>query len=278
MPQTCAAVASRRRENETHRQAVEAAIQVMRREYGDEALDLTALAEAARFSPWHFNRMFRQVTGVTPRQFLAAVRMAESKKLLCSTGMNATDVCFEVGYNSLGTFTTRFTRSVGVPPRRLRALSRTSLSRWVDRLAHMRKSVPGGPGMIEGKVNAPESFAGVIFVGLFPERVPLGKPAACAIAGERGTYRIDTVPDGRYHLLAAALPWPGMGQEWWLADEVLRGAGEQPLVVQRGKVQGTVDVTLRPPQATDPPIVVCLPILLMEWLSQAAEAEISRAI
>src|SRR5437763_3941434 len=105
-----------------HRRAVERVIAAMRERPG-EPLTLETMGKIAGLSPHHFNRVFRRVTGVPPRRFLGALRLEAAKQLLLTTPLSVTEVCFEVGYGSVGTFTTRFTQLVGVPPGELRRLA-----------------------------------------------------------------------------------------------------------------------------------------------------------
>ena len=106
----------------SRRHAVEKVIGVMHEQLG-QALSLEDMAAIANSSPFHFNRVFRQVVGIPPAQFLYALRLQKAKHLLLTTTLNVTDVCYEVGYNSLGSFTTRFTDLVGVSPTHLRRLA-----------------------------------------------------------------------------------------------------------------------------------------------------------
>ena len=87
-----------------HGLAVERVLATMR-ERLDEDLTLHDMADVAHLSPYHFTRVFRHVTGIPPCEFLTALRLQEAKRLLLTTGLSVTDVCFEVGYSSLGTFT-----------------------------------------------------------------------------------------------------------------------------------------------------------------------------
>jgi AraC family transcriptional regulator len=96
----------------SHLEAVERVIVAMR-ERVDNTLPLYAMAEIAHLSPYHFARTFRQVTGIPPGEFLGNLRLQRAKELLLTTDLSASEVCFEVGYASLGTFTTRFTQLVG---------------------------------------------------------------------------------------------------------------------------------------------------------------------
>src|SRR5262249_28546352 len=104
---------------EFHQNAVERVIKVMR-EHLAEPLSLGDMADEACLSPYYFNRVFHRSIGLPPCEFLAALRLDAAKKLLLTTDLSVTDVCFTVGYNALGSFTSRFTQQVGLSPRHLR--------------------------------------------------------------------------------------------------------------------------------------------------------------
>ena len=87
----------------------------MDREYA-RPLDVEALARTALMSSGHFSRSFREAYGETPYSYLMTRRIERAMALLRSGDLSVTDICFEVGCSSLGTFTTRFTELVGVPP------------------------------------------------------------------------------------------------------------------------------------------------------------------
>ena len=78
-------------------------------------LNVRALARTAGCSPAHFIRTFRAVFGETPHRYLQRRRIERAMHLLRS-GDSVTTVCFEVGFNSLGTFSRTFTAIVGVSP------------------------------------------------------------------------------------------------------------------------------------------------------------------
>ena len=87
----------------------------MDREY-ERPLDVEALARDAHMSPGHFSRQFRLAYGETPYGYLMTRRIERAMALLRRGDLSVTEVCFEVGCSSLGTFSTRFTELVGVPP------------------------------------------------------------------------------------------------------------------------------------------------------------------
>src|SRR5438094_4835510 len=97
-------------------QAVERAIQVMHTHL-HELLTLEDLAAVAYLSPFHFTRVFGRLIGIPPGEFLSALRFQAARRLLVTTALSVTDICFEVGYPSIGSFTTRFTHLVVLCPR-----------------------------------------------------------------------------------------------------------------------------------------------------------------
>ena len=87
----------------------------MDREYA-QPLDVEALARGVHMSAGHLSREFRLAYGESPYSYLMTRRIERAMALLRRGDMSVTDVCFTVGCSSLGTFSTRFTELVGVPP------------------------------------------------------------------------------------------------------------------------------------------------------------------
>jgi transcriptional regulator GlxA family with amidase domain len=87
----------------------------MDREYA-RPLDVEALARGANMSAGHLSRQFRLAYGESPYAYLMTRRIERAMALLRKGDLSVTEVCFEVGCSSLGTFSTRFTELVGVPP------------------------------------------------------------------------------------------------------------------------------------------------------------------
>src|ERR671913_1400643 len=85
------------------------------REYA-EPLDVEALARGVDMSAGHLSREFRRAYGEAPYSYLMTRRIERAMALLRRGDLSVTDVCFEVGCSSLGTFSTRFTELVGLPP------------------------------------------------------------------------------------------------------------------------------------------------------------------
>ena len=85
------------------------------REYA-QPLDVEALARGAHMSSGHLSREFKRAYGESPYGYLMTRRIERAMALLRRGDQSVTDVCFAVGCQSLGTFSTRFTELVGVPP------------------------------------------------------------------------------------------------------------------------------------------------------------------
>jgi AraC-like DNA-binding protein len=81
-----------------------------------EPLSLADLASQAAISPYHFLRLFREAFGATPHQYLIDVRIERAKALLAVGHGSVTDVCLDVGFSSLGSFSALFARRVGRSP------------------------------------------------------------------------------------------------------------------------------------------------------------------
>ena len=90
----------------------------------DHPLNLDQISEKACFSRFHFLRLFRQAFNKTPHQYLIERRIEKAKELLTADDLRVTDVCFEVGFQSLGSFSSLFHKWVGHAPATYRERAR----------------------------------------------------------------------------------------------------------------------------------------------------------
>jgi AraC-like DNA-binding protein len=90
----------------------------------DQSLTLNELARVACLSPNHLLRTFRQAFGQTPHQYLTNLRLRRAQMLLIKTDLSVTDICFSVGFQSIGSFSWLFKQQFGVSPNRYRRQSR----------------------------------------------------------------------------------------------------------------------------------------------------------
>jgi AraC-like DNA-binding protein len=87
-----------------------------------DPLEVADLARAAGFSRAHFSREFRRTFGESPHAYLLTRRMERAAALLRNTDRSVADICFDVGLQSVGSFTSSFTRTYGVSPTAYRAV------------------------------------------------------------------------------------------------------------------------------------------------------------
>ena len=246
-----------------HRQAVECAIQAMHTHLHEE-LTLEELASVACLSPSHFTRVFGRLIGIAPVEFLSALRFQAARRLLLTTSLSVTDICFEVGYTSTGSFTSRFTQHVGLSPRLLRQRARAFEPLPVEHTELCSTTPSGIPrnNALLGQISAPTPFRGTIYVGLFPGPIPQGRPVRCTRISSSGWYRLHDVPDGVYHLRAAAFPVAtDLHSSLLPGEKLLLGNNASPLVIRHEHVSGDPDLVMHPPRLTDPPLVMGLPLL-----------------
>jgi AraC family transcriptional regulator len=245
-----------------HYESVKRAIAEMRRQIG-QPLSLRSLAKIGFASPYHFTRTFRSVTGLPPLHFLSALRLDAARTLLLHTHSKVIDICYDVGYSSVGTFTSTFTGSFGVSPRQFRALAQSAR----HAIRH-QQSLPAPHAKFAGRdfsghVMTPSNFKGIVCVGLFSAPIPQSKPLACAIAAPNGDYHMQDAPMGKSFLFALGMELPIQARDCFCHDSVLR-AGGQALRVSEHDVSGDTDLILRAPLPTDPPILLFLADLMQK--------------
>jgi AraC family transcriptional regulator len=115
------------------RRAVQAAVWMDR--HAHEPLTLGCLANAAGLSPFHFLRLFAQVLGVTPHQYLIRSRLRHAARLLADDARSITDVAFAVGFADLSNFVRTFRRAAGVSPRGFRRAANGDRKIFQDSIA-----------------------------------------------------------------------------------------------------------------------------------------------
>ncbi|MCE9670958.1 helix-turn-helix transcriptional regulator [Myxococcus stipitatus] len=111
--------------NRGTRDSVYAAIAAIESSSSTEELGLGDLARIAGLSPYHFLRVFKRETGVTPHRFLLQTRVRRALELLRDTSRPVTDIAFDVGFGDLSNFINTFRREVGASPARFRKATPT---------------------------------------------------------------------------------------------------------------------------------------------------------
>ncbi|BAG17431.1 putative AraC-family transcriptional regulator [Streptomyces griseus subsp. griseus NBRC 13350] len=229
--------------------AVEQSIRIMQSKLS-EPLSIDDMARFAMYSKFHFSREFHRITGISPRRFLSALRIQEAKRLLLTTGMTVTDISCSVGYSSVGTFSSRFANSVGLPPSMYRQVG------GYTKQINVAQKISAGE-RVRGFVTAPTvAELGLIFLGIFPTRVPEGQPISCTVLRTPGPFEMENVPPGVWYLLGHSVP---ASTHEALTDGLPIHVGSLgPLEIRPRVAHPDVEFPLRGVRVLDPPVLMAL--------------------
>lgn len=237
-----------------------------------EPLSLPQMAAHVAYSPYHFTRIFKNRIGLSPHYYVSSLRLQKAKDLLLRTHLSVRDIGLEIGQQSLGTFTTRFTERVGVTPSQFRnsTLQADSHFRSLQKLNDWRTPPPAANehARIEGTVQAEIPFQGVILIGLFAKPIPEGLPLHGTLLSSLGDFCFNGVKPGTYYLMATSVFWGMQAKDILLPQTTLRTRSKEPLIVESCSSVPHQQVTLHAPRLDDPPILISLPLLMNNFLNQ----------
>jgi len=251
------------------RQPVEEAARFLA-SHADEPVRLDELADHVGYSPFHLARSFERHLGVPPGQFQVAHRFQRAKQLLLEGDDRIVDVCHAVGFNSLGTFTSRFTETVAMTPTEFRRLPHV-LAAAPARPILLKGDRPGG-AVVSGSVRLSDAAKvaldgdAAIYVGLFRRRAARGLPVSGELLARGSTsFELRDVAPGTYYLLASALPARGDAPAQLLPVVSAVGSYPHPLQIPSSATArahlSDADVEIDLAQAWSAPVLVALPAL-----------------
>lgn len=244
--------------------AIESAIERIWTDYS-EPLSLSEIAKSAILSRFHFSRVFRDATWVSPGRYLSAVRIYQAKRLLATTKLSVTDISLAVGYNSLGSFTNHFTDSVGASPSRFRRM-------WLEDLlpieagqlpeAHQPEPRTSG-GRVVGTVTLPAEYTDtLVYLAAFDTPIIQRRPVSCTVVEATGgvptRYCLPDVTAGEWYVSAVATA-DTTDPEPWTRRALLLGGGD-PVTVAEDSIS-VFDIALAPRRKTDLPVLYAVPNL-----------------
>jgi AraC family transcriptional regulator len=240
--------------------------------YLNEPLPLSRIASHVAYSPYHFTRIFKERIGLSPLYYVSSLRLQKAKDLLLQTNLNIRDVGLEIGQQSLGTFTTRFTERVGVTPSEFRNSMHQADNhfRSLHKLNDWRMSLPisNQHARIEGTVQAEIPFEGVTLIGLFAKPIPEGLPLYGTLISSLGDFCFTGVKPGIYYLMATSVSWGMQAMDFLLPYNTLRTRSIEPIIVRPYSFVPHQQVTLHVPRLDDPPILISLPLLMDNFLKR----------
>lgn len=275
-------VITRRYRSETlsaYRSSVEQVIDYICDRYA-ESISLEELSSVAVVSREHLCRVFSNVTGVTPIQYLGAVRVRAAKRLLLSSDRRVTEICFDVGYSSLGTFIHKFKLAVGRSPSQFRAFAA-----WLEsKIDQVNLSIghrvldPAPLGWIRSVHDHRVDFerklgcGGRIIVCQSTDPIATSRNSSVSLFGKELDLEFRPVLNQSCCVTALAIPKTLGGLlegSFSSTSGVLRLTPLRPAAVP-------IRFELRPFRKTDPPVVLCIASLL--WRVDASSMRPSRLV
>lgn len=223
------------------------------------------VADAVGYSPYHLMRLFARETGAGLGAVITARRFQRAKELLLD-GAGVTDSCMESGFSSVGTFSRRFRAEVGVQPSEFARLG-GAVEDWLGR-AHGGdgSAPPPSPATIEVQVRleaGPDAGVHDVFVGLYPGGVASARPVSGGRCRGSGRALLPAPPDGRYRVLATALPAHDAGG-MLAPPRYLAGRDPAPVRIVDGRAERDLVVVVTVAPLWVPPVVTAVPVVAME--------------
>jgi AraC-like DNA-binding protein len=239
-----------------HRDRIQRVLSQVRNE-PERTLSLGDIAEIAALSPFHVIRVFREITGYTPAAIQTALRIQEAKRLLVAEGASVTDACFAVGFNSLGSFSQRFTALAGANPSEYRnAVARAdAMADDLSRLERKPLMRMHERHTVSGRVIADADRAAFYFVGLFPPGPPRGRPLRGDVLDAPGNFVIRHVQDGEYAIYCAAVAHPQHSVDWVMPDTEWQTGGGLSVRMVCGIPVHSLEIVLRERNPVMAPLV-----------------------
>ncbi|MCW5691804.1 MAG: helix-turn-helix transcriptional regulator [Pseudolabrys sp.] len=250
-----------------HAVAVERAIAFMRGNLADP-LNLADLADVAHCSPWHFDRVFAEVTGMSPLRYLSHLRIEAAKLAVMHSDRRIIDIAFGVGYNSLGSFGKRFTELVGLAPSQWRkAADEFDAARWRSRLDQACAMPPAvAPSARQGAALSGDigfegepGRSGWAMIAAVAAGGSILRPSACTLAAVPGPFAMQGLVPGVYSVAAIGFDRTMKPIDILSQQDAPRSRHDR--VVFDGRGAAGLRLTLRGPEFSDAPIVPPFAIL-----------------
>jgi hypothetical protein len=233
------------------------------------------------YSPAYFSREFKKVLHFSASEYISALKIEQSIKYLDKDTVLKAQL--ETGHLSSGTFSHFFSRFTGLSPKQFQ----TEMGDlYVGLKEHESKGEEGAihypplpmktnsPYTCVVHIDAPDTFRGIVFVGLFDQplsnRLPMMGKALVRSRSRTGRFAVafeDAVPPGDYYFLVCAIEQTLNPLNYVSLDKALRDVRWEPVVFPLTGAR-EITLTLRKIEPTDPPITINLPKLLKEGLEK----------
>lgn len=243
---------------------IEMVIKAIKKE--PELITVKTLAKDFGYSEAYFSRVFKQAVGISPSEYIQAVRRERAIEEIVSRDDSILSSQLKSGYLSEGSFSNFIKRAMSIPPKKLKDTKDSVLKEYNDVTSDYEAVEESQEVDLALTLDATESFDGIVFVGLFTKPVPdrppvIGIPVIKYTPGVKVNFR--NIPDGSYYVLACVIHKTLDPRKLFVLKDNLRGMIHEPFKFP-GKYEHKL--LLRPPEISDPPITLNLPKLLIETI------------
>lgn len=241
-------------------------------EHVSDELTIEDVAAHFHYSKYHFSREFKLHTGFSASDYLSSIKIEKAKQNLLKKNQTITESSFDVGYSSLGTFSTTFAKKTGLSPREYKEQVESLYQltqEYEDDTAPYRPTSTLSLNIKEkNQLSISLSYPSmsqttITFIGLFHRPIPNHKPAIGVALTDQTTHTFTRIPNGTYYLLACAIEKSKNPLNYFILNDCLRGKLDTPLSFPEAS-STHVQLTLREPLPEDPPILINLPKLLAD--------------
>jgi AraC-like DNA-binding protein len=250
------------------------------REHILEEFNIEDIADHFGYSKFHFSREFKKIMGVSAAEYLSSLRIEQSIKKLGKNDVSVLNAQLKTGYLSSGTFSNLFSRFTGLSPKQFQ---KEMDGLYGDLKGYEAKEAEGiihYPPLLDVPspprsghkcivhIVAPDTFKGMIFVGIFDQPISNRRPILGeALVKSRTCVFDDSLKPGKYYLLVCAVEKQRNPLRYFMLDDCLRDIRREPIEFPLKETQEYV-LTLRKLEPDDPPITINIPKLLKEGLEQ----------
>ncbi len=245
--------------------------------HASNGIKIEKIASKFGYSKFHFSREFKRITGISPKEYLAGVKIDNSIRslILKESVINSQ---LDAGYSSSGTFTTTFKKNTGLSPRdyvrSLNSLFETvkqheKIDEDRDSLFFRNPAYPTvvAPYKLTVHLEVPDGFKGIIFTGLFLKPNPNHQPLMGRCRVKDYTYEFYHLPKGTYFPLACGIKASSNIFSYFGLDQAMRACDGQFITFPLTQNE-ELTIRLREKEISDPPILINLPNILANGIKQ----------
>lgn len=247
------------------------------KKFATDGMKVEMIAEHFGYSKFHFSREFKKITGVSPQEYLSALKIENGLDSLVH-GESVINSQLDAGFSSTGTFTTTFTKNTGLSPRayvkQMNSLYQLVKQQEIvihdnDSLFYRNPHFPivVSPYKLTVHIEVPEDFKGIVFSGLFLRPNPNHQPVMGRCRVKDYTYEFYNLPPGKFYPLACGLKKSKNPFRYFQLSTAMRACDGQFVTFP---LQNNEELTicLRNKKISDPPLLINLPNILANGMKQ----------